>query len=172
MRVDSLPHRKWKEIKQQPGTAGSGNMLGCCLLSFHVLWAIHPIRPCTVEAPLAILWAIYGTLSTFSSPTLCLKLGRQVSPSLEWTDPARQWTQRSGGPKSCGSKFCTGCKLIPWTELRETCSRSQRQPIPRKIYTLYSARAQDGPHDRRASKCKDSLIRMRLSYPIRSLGIE
>ena len=27
--VDSLPHRKWKETKQQPGTAGPGNMLGC-----------------------------------------------------------------------------------------------------------------------------------------------
>ena len=38
-------HRKWKETKQQPGTAGPGNMLGCCLLSFHFLWAIHPIRP-------------------------------------------------------------------------------------------------------------------------------
>ena len=22
-----------------------GNLLGCCLLSFHFLWAIHPIRP-------------------------------------------------------------------------------------------------------------------------------
>ena len=39
-----MAHRKWKEIMQQPGTAGSGNMLGCCLLSFHFLWAIHPIR--------------------------------------------------------------------------------------------------------------------------------
>ena len=33
-------HRKWKETKLQPGTAGLGNMLGCCLLSFHFLWAI------------------------------------------------------------------------------------------------------------------------------------
>ena len=40
-----MAHRKWKEIKQQPGTAGPGNMLGCYLLSFHFLWAIHPIRP-------------------------------------------------------------------------------------------------------------------------------
>ena len=29
----------WKETKQ-PGTAGTGNMLGCCLVSFHFLWAI------------------------------------------------------------------------------------------------------------------------------------
>ena len=38
VRVDSLPHRKWREIQQQPGTAGPGNMLGCCLISFHFLW--------------------------------------------------------------------------------------------------------------------------------------
>ena len=35
-----MAHRKWKETKQQPGTVGPGNMLGCCLVSFHFLWAI------------------------------------------------------------------------------------------------------------------------------------
>ena len=35
-----MAHRKWKEIKQQPGTAGPDNMLGCCLISFHFLLAI------------------------------------------------------------------------------------------------------------------------------------
>ena len=40
-----IAHRKWKEAKQLPGTAGPGNMLGCCLIHFHFLWAIHPIRP-------------------------------------------------------------------------------------------------------------------------------
>ena len=39
-----MAHRKWKEAKQLPGTAGPGNMLGCCLIYFHFLWAIHPIR--------------------------------------------------------------------------------------------------------------------------------
>ena len=38
VRVDSLPHRKWREIQQQPGTAGPGNMLGYCLIFFHFLW--------------------------------------------------------------------------------------------------------------------------------------
>ena len=33
-------HRIWKVTKQQPRTAGPGNMLGCCLFSFHFLWAI------------------------------------------------------------------------------------------------------------------------------------
>ena len=39
-KMGRMAHRKWKEIKQQPRTAGPGNMLGCCLLSFHFLWAI------------------------------------------------------------------------------------------------------------------------------------
>ena len=36
--VDGLPHMKWKETKQQPCTDEPGNMLGCCLVSFHFLW--------------------------------------------------------------------------------------------------------------------------------------
>ena len=39
-RMGWMSHRKWKDIKQQPGTAGPGNMLGSCLVSFHFLWAI------------------------------------------------------------------------------------------------------------------------------------
>ena len=35
-----MAHRKWKETKQEPGTAEPGNMLGCCLNYFHFLWAI------------------------------------------------------------------------------------------------------------------------------------
>ena len=35
-----IAHRIWKETKQEPGTAGPGIMLGCCLVSFHFLWAI------------------------------------------------------------------------------------------------------------------------------------
>ena len=40
-----MAHRKGKEAKQLPGTAGPGNMLGCCLISFHFRCDIHPIRP-------------------------------------------------------------------------------------------------------------------------------
>ena len=32
--------KEMKDTKQQPGTAGPGNMLGCCLISFHFLWTI------------------------------------------------------------------------------------------------------------------------------------
>ena len=35
-----MAHRIWKETKQEPGTAGPGNMLGCCLIYFHFLLAI------------------------------------------------------------------------------------------------------------------------------------
>ena len=38
--VHRMAHRKWKETKLQPGTAGPGSMLGCCLISLHFLWAI------------------------------------------------------------------------------------------------------------------------------------
>ena len=34
-----MAHRKGKETKLLPSTAGPGNMLGCCLNSFHFLWA-------------------------------------------------------------------------------------------------------------------------------------
>ena len=32
-----MTHRIWKETKQEPGTAGPGNMPGCCLVSLHFL---------------------------------------------------------------------------------------------------------------------------------------
>ena len=36
-RMGWMAHRKWKETKQLPCTAGPGNMLGCCLISFHFM---------------------------------------------------------------------------------------------------------------------------------------
>ena len=43
--LEWMSHRKQKEAKQQPGTAGPGNTTGSCLISFHFLWVIHPTRP-------------------------------------------------------------------------------------------------------------------------------
>ena len=43
--MEWMSHRKQKETKQQPGTAGPGNMLGCCLVSLHFLCDIHFIHP-------------------------------------------------------------------------------------------------------------------------------
>ena len=34
-----------KETKQQPSMLPGPAVPGCCLISFHFLWAIHPIRP-------------------------------------------------------------------------------------------------------------------------------
>ena len=46
-----MAHRKWKEAKQQPGTAGPGNMLGSCLVSFHFLWVnLSPQAVCLVSS--------------------------------------------------------------------------------------------------------------------------
>ena len=33
-----MAQRKWKDTKLQSGTAGPGNMLGCCSIPFHFLW--------------------------------------------------------------------------------------------------------------------------------------
>ena len=38
VRVDSLPHRKWKEVKQQPSMLPGPAVSGSCLVSFHFLW--------------------------------------------------------------------------------------------------------------------------------------
>ena len=43
-RMGWMAHRKWIEIKQQPGTGGPGNILGCCLVSFRFLCDIHTIH--------------------------------------------------------------------------------------------------------------------------------
>ena len=42
-----MAHRIWKETKQEPGTAGPGNMIGCCSVSFSFLWSI--LSTSTVE---------------------------------------------------------------------------------------------------------------------------
>ena len=55
VRIDSLPHRKWKENKQQPGTAGPGNMFGCSLVSFHFLWGKLSTR--TVQVYMWVFFA-------------------------------------------------------------------------------------------------------------------
>ena len=35
-----MAHRKWKEFKQQPIMLPGSAVPGCCLVSFHILWAI------------------------------------------------------------------------------------------------------------------------------------
>ena len=40
-----MAHRKWRETKQLSSVLPGPAVLGCCLISFRFLWAIHPIRP-------------------------------------------------------------------------------------------------------------------------------
>ena len=77
-----MPYRKWKECKQQPGTAGPGNMLGCCLIYFHFLWAIHPIRPVDNFFSF-IVWG-YFHLSLFSCQSV---EGAQLSKTFHMGFP-------------------------------------------------------------------------------------
>ena len=53
-----------KETKQEPGTAEPGNRLGCCLISFHFLWAILYVSrlyelPGSRISTAHFFWAIY-----------------------------------------------------------------------------------------------------------------
>ena len=48
-----MANRKWKETKQEPGTAGPGNMLSCCLNSVPFLWTI--LRTSTVDLEIWVL---------------------------------------------------------------------------------------------------------------------
>ena len=42
--LEWMSHRKQKEAKQQPGTAGPGNIFGCSLVSLRFLCDIHSIQ--------------------------------------------------------------------------------------------------------------------------------
>ena len=42
--IQWMSHRKQKDTKQQPGTAGPGNIFGCCLVSLRFLCDIHCIH--------------------------------------------------------------------------------------------------------------------------------
>ena len=48
-RMGWMSHWKWKETKQQPSMLPGPAVSGCCFISFHFLWAIHPIHP--VQSP-------------------------------------------------------------------------------------------------------------------------
>ena len=98
VRVDSLPDREWKETKQQPGTAGPGKMLGCCLVSFHFLWGKLSMH------------TVYDILKTFGFfdplPPLSLsQISGFCSFSLLFGDPSPPTTAdvMYGSPLTCGS---------------------------------------------------------------------
>ena len=64
-----MAHRIWKETKQEPGTAGPGNMLGCCLVSYHFLRAI--LSTSTVEDNILVYVHVHSiTLQASASALL------------------------------------------------------------------------------------------------------
>ena len=74
-----MAHRIWKESKQQPGTAGTGNMLGCCLASFHFLWAI--LSTSTVVSPVFVGNESMRTIPAFLTLKICKHL-REANRSI------------------------------------------------------------------------------------------
>ena len=67
-----MAHRKWKETQKQPGTVGTGNMLGCCFISFHFLWAILSTK--TVHFSCTEGRAISGGGGHYEKRSLCSNL--------------------------------------------------------------------------------------------------
>ena len=103
MRVDSLLHRKWREIQLQPGTAGPGNMLGCCLIYFHFLWGKLSTRTVQCTVPETVL------SSKFSS---FIRDG--TSPLLVCDHQYVHCTARSSSsPRRSGSSlYANSCRFI------------------------------------------------------------
>ena len=107
MLVLRMAHRIWKENKQQPGTAGPGNMLGCCLISFHFLWVI--LSTSTVDAN-------FTQPGNSSFERSCVILKQKYTLHL-WSDD---------GVWSLGS-------LVFVTLYQGTCIQISEQPIEKKF---------------------------------------
>ena len=125
-----MAHRKLKETKQQLGTARPGNMLGCCLVSFHFLWVIlststvamlkkaqyvkldMPVDKYALSPIMAYLRTVIlsGLYSTY---LLCLQWRLGVSDEI--TVPSSipmamsGWTDHGGSRK--GNQNCLNCFL-------------------------------------------------------------
>ena len=56
-----MAHRKWKETKQQPSMLPVLAVPGCCLISFHIMWAI--LSTSTVRG-----WSKRSILGCVNSP--------------------------------------------------------------------------------------------------------
>ena len=71
VRVDSLPHRKWKKVKQQPSMLPGSAVSGCCLVSFRFLCNINSIH----------------SVQTYDKAGLNLELVMQISNSHSKSNP-------------------------------------------------------------------------------------
>ena len=92
-----MDHRKWKESKQQPSMLPFLAEPGCCLIYFHFLWAIHPIRPVLHPlTPHRREWVLLR--SVLCSALACMV---QFQRRRRWQGPPR-----SAGAPSVSSSFC------------------------------------------------------------------
>ena len=101
----------WKETKQQPGTAGPGNMLGCCLICFHFLWDIHPIRPVEDSCNLPFPWCDHLCILTCQSEQteLGVTVSEKISKNLYLSSACK--FQNHNVPAHV-SQFLTGWEMI------------------------------------------------------------
>ena len=79
---DRMAHRKWKETKQQTSMLPGPAVPGCCLVSFHFLWAILcPQAVLVMQKPLNI-WSFLLKINLLT-PSCCWHV-RQLSPWVRW----------------------------------------------------------------------------------------
>ena len=102
-----MAHRKWKETKLQPGTAGPGNMLGCCLVSFHFLWAI--LSTSTVHAFPDFYFSVTCVRQWRNS---CKTLPRRKQTNEERSSAAREYFVKEGRFISSSLTRPTACILF------------------------------------------------------------
>ena len=90
-----MAHRKWREIKQQPSMLPGSAVPGCCLVSFHILWAIlstSTVQPIIRPVHFLMRLALLSSSSPFSSsPPL---LGRNDKQNLDETVKGRKKSKR------------------------------------------------------------------------------
>ena len=81
-----MANRKWKKIKQQPGMLPGPAVPGCCLVSFHFLWAILcPQAVFLLSLPFAMTFAAWGDLRFTKRIVQCLAVnGTPLRSSKKW----------------------------------------------------------------------------------------
>ena len=95
---------------KQPGTAGPGNMLGYCLVSFHFLWAI--LWPHTVELPASPFRVIFWRDTLFPPGYFCASSFYGAVILLEGRKEGRKATKRTRS-RSLSRLHCIQKLAIP-----------------------------------------------------------
>ena len=74
--VHRMAHRKCKETKQLPSMLPGSAVPGCCLLSFHILWAILSTRTVYLDYIFTCpIWVVRTTYFYHTSVMGCVKFG-------------------------------------------------------------------------------------------------